>query len=598
MTNFSTKIDAFREILVLPLRISKADRNPEWPKFLTEKLGSGNFVWEKTTARTPTQSRAFVASGLEKPEPEKFDSTIQEKIQSAQKEAVDEYNKRWAFGEMAYFHPFVQDFLYDAKPDAPCHWYTLEKQLDRIRVEAQMGVKIRNCDSYVIDLLVDRCELAFLPDPGLAILVLEIVATSNTKLIRYNSDSTVKVIEDTLTLGDALSLHDIVRRIYPPFFKTLKPQHDRRTYDLSLFPLSVDCNPDKKLKPRRKPQDLSYLAEELVPGKKLPYAPWWHELLAPLVINNRFTQVVDERMPSMIFLGMKSTKQLSKQDLIRLCFADHPGNGAPYDPDFMKNFMAEHGYRRFSHLGTTYFASSYSFVCVTETQGSWNSPKFVFGRDVIQEHFRRHYAKMFFIVQMQKAALLSFSSSLSDVLSAKSSNSNSYYESIRKMRVNFLAFTHRYWFSNVSNQEQARELFALMQKHAGNHVLYEEVNKESAAAREEMLIEAQHNEMEAAQSQADSAKLTNIIIMILTAMTVPMVYFTDHMNRSFFWVMALSTGLVGLFTLIYAGRQDRPTTESWLIRSLFGVSLFFFVACLFFAWHAIYGSFPFFPPPK
>jgi hypothetical protein len=283
----------------------------------------------------------------------------------------------------------------------------------------------------------------------------------------------------------------------------------------------------------------------------MPYASWWRKLLAPLLDDNRFSQVVDDRIPSMVYVGLRHPAKISQSDIVRLCFADHPGKGLPYDNKFKPDFMRDHAYTRFSHEGTTWFASSYTFICVSKMSKPLNS--FSFGQDVIQEHFRRHYAKMFFIVQMQKAALLAFSAYLADAVAQKAQGS-SYLENIRKVREGFVSFTHRFWFSNVSNQEQARELFKLMQDHSGNPTLFQEVHAESTAAREELAIRA-------AESQAESAFLFNVLIAVATIIGLPLAYFgthhAEHSGWPFNWVLAVACGVAAFAVAGLAMHQRR-----------------------------------------
>ena len=49
---------------------------------------------------------------------------------------------------------------------------------------------------------------------------------------------------------------------------------------------------------------------------------------------------------------------------------------------------------------------------------------------------------------------------------------------IRETLAVFLRFTHRYWFHEVSEQPQARELFRMTQESLGNDRLYNELREE------------------------------------------------------------------------------------------------------------------------
>ena len=87
---------------------------------------------------------------------------------------------------------------------------------------------------------------------------------------------------------------------------------------------------------------------------------------------------------------------------------------------------------------------------------------------------------MFLITHLQRAALLMFSGRMSDAMHKHGSlQDRQFHNQLTRVRQDFAQFVHRYWFSNVSNQEQPRELFEMMQRHAGTAVLHAEVMAES-----------------------------------------------------------------------------------------------------------------------
>jgi Mg2+ and Co2+ transporter CorA len=49
---------------------------------------------------------------------------------------------------------------------------------------------------------------------------------------------------------------------------------------------------------------------------------------------------------------------------------------------------------------------------------------------------------------------------------------------IRHALENFLRFEHRYWFYEISNQAQARELYAMTREHLGLDALYRDIREE------------------------------------------------------------------------------------------------------------------------
>jgi hypothetical protein len=111
------------------------------------------------------------------------------------------------------------------------------------------------------------------------------------------------------------------------------------------------------------------------------------------------------------------------------------------------------------------------------------SDKFFMNRDGgMLGRFRHQHLLMFLIAHFQKAALRMFSDRLVaavsrlDITSAKANRI--FRGEIRHALENFLRFAHRYWFHEISNQAQTRELFDKTRTHLQLDGLYSEVREE------------------------------------------------------------------------------------------------------------------------
>jgi len=89
---------------------------------------------------------------------------------------------------------------------------------------------------------------------------------------------------------------------------------------------------------------------------------------------------------------------------------------------------------------------------------------------------------VFLIAHFQKAALLMLSDRLVVALSRldirKIETIREFKRSIRQTLEIFLRFTHRYWFHEISNQVQVRDLYKMLSGHLGTDTLYTEVRDE------------------------------------------------------------------------------------------------------------------------
>ena len=109
------------------------------------------------------------------------------------------------------------------------------------------------------------------------------------------------------------------------------------------------------------------------------------------------------------------------------------------------------------------------------------SERFLVTRKTGLEQFRHEYFMLFLICHFHKAAMLMLADRLVDALNRLDPGS---LESVRNFqRVTrqilgvFLRFTHRYWFHDVSEHTQVKELFRMTNRHLGTAQLFAEVRE-------------------------------------------------------------------------------------------------------------------------
>ncbi len=209
----------------------------------------------------------------------------------------------------------------------------------------------------------------------------------------------------------------------------------------------------------------------------VPIIDWWAKLLPTAIRVKRSTKdtvpaevtfwnhIVDERLPIMTYLAVDDPRMISRGDWQRLCFADQAGGSPlPYAAEFMKDFERDHCYERFwygdpkrdpvDEQPTRYLFSGYHFAVVgraTDTNPEKLEPSFF--RSSIANHFEQHYYQMGLICHFQNAALLAFSDRLSHaVLQYDLKHARDDFRArINDLEAERLKFTHKYWFTGVSN---------------------------------------------------------------------------------------------------------------------------------------------------
>jgi hypothetical protein len=223
-------------------------------------------------------------------------------------------------------------------------------------------------------------------------------------------------------------------------------------------------------------------------------ADHWEFMLAPLVLNHsdrkgpmRYRLLEYYRMPYMAFLAMDDPRSLTRGDIVRLAVGSQPGpsDALPYSEDYLADFERRHSYERYyekdpssSRYGTRFLAAGSTLVVL----GKASDRYFMDREGGILGRFRHQHFLLFLIAHFQKAAIRMFSDKLVASVSALDITdieaNRIFRRQIRHALENFLRFAHRYWFHEVSNHAQARELFAMTRQHLDLDGLYSEVREE------------------------------------------------------------------------------------------------------------------------
>ena len=386
------------------------------------------------------------------------------------------------YAEFVYFHPFVQRFLYNTdQKDCP-------KKTERIpglhvfrRGDIKkVGIKL-NPVSLDLELDVDRVHL-YLFEMGVALLVVE---------ISYDADHDPSA---PLSLSQAHNILDSFRRVYPPYWESGHPGH---------CPDEVTWILDTGERASANYQEMNCLIHFVTDTLAPPVSAHWQYLLEPMVpfrsINSRarycYRQIGDERIPLMAYVAIDDPRSITGGDWVRLAFADDCGDSRafPYSPDFLRDFEGRHCYDRYWYnppggrirtgyewMNTRYLCAGYSFVMVGQTGSKFFSDDETGGL----AHFRHHYFQMGLIVHFHKAALLVLSNRLSKAVESFSESADlrdlkDFNEQVERILRDFLHFSQRYWFQEISNQTQAIDLFEWWSQHLRVRELFEFVRREA-----------------------------------------------------------------------------------------------------------------------
>lgn len=260
---------------------------------------------------------------------------------------------------------------------------------------------------------------------------------------------------------------------------------------------------------------LSFVCRHRAPAT----AAHWEFLMAPLVGYHtdhkgslRFRQLEYYRMPYMALLAMEDLAQLTRADCIRLALGNEADgkDTLPYSPEYLSDFERRYCYDRYFSLTeeaptrARFLASGHLLVTV----GDARDPFFMNPEGGMLARFRHQHFLMFMIAHFQKASLRMFSDRLVaavsklDFTSAKANRT--FRREIRESLENFLRFAQRYWFHEISNQAQTRDLFERTRGHLQLDQLYSEV-------REELQDMASFLDVEAARRQNETVVRLTVV---------------------------------------------------------------------------------------
>ena len=236
---------------------------------------------------------------------------------------------------------------------------------------------------------------------------------------------------------------------------------------------------------------LAHVAEHRAPR----LAAHWSFMLAPLVNHHdraegvlRFRQIEYYRMPVMAWLAVDDPARLSRADFIRLGLvtgageSGGDGRAAPYAEAHLADFEARHCFDRFwSDHGaaprTRYLCSGHALIAV----GDAANPFFTCRDRGVLAQFRHQHFILFLIAHFQKATLLMTADQLAEALTALNpadpDSVRRFKRRIRRSYVEFLGFTHRYWFRELSEQAHVKALYRMCQEHLELAPLYVEVKE-------------------------------------------------------------------------------------------------------------------------
>jgi hypothetical protein len=417
-----------------------------------------------------------------------------------------EYFQERHYSEFVTFLPYVRRFLYGEGPSRGSRAKGAESPLRVFRrsdiAKVRMTFPEPGSEPETFD--VEHIDLYFLYDIDVVLLVVEIFA-------------------DDLSLSRAQDTMYRFGRAYPTYWA----ENGRGGHCVILAEwLSADGSVLAVSDYEQRDKYLRFVGQHRAPF----FANHWTHLMQPLVPDYsdekgliRYRQIEYARMPLMAYLAMDDARAVTRADFVRLGLVTGPGRSdvLPYSSRYMRDFEDRYCYDQFwneersGRPGTRFMSCGHGFVMV----GDADDPFFVDREAGLLAQFRHQYFVLFVIPHIHKATLLMLSdrmvSALNKLTIDNPDSVRRFKRTIRQLLEIFLRFTHRYWFHEVSDQPQAKEIYRMTSSYLGTDPLYVEV-------RHEIEDMAQYLETDTLRRQANTVvRLTVVTVfgMIGTVVT-------------------------------------------------------------------------------
>jgi hypothetical protein len=410
------------------------------------------------------------------------------------------------YSEFVTFLPYVRRFLYGegTTPDGTPRGAESPLRVFRRSDIAKVRMTFPDAETAPDTFDVARVELCFLYDVDVVLLVVEICA-------------------DDLSLSRVQDAMYRFGRAYPTYWSA----GNRGGHCVVLAEwLGADGTVLAVSDYEQREEYIRFVGTHRAPH----FAAHWTHLLQPLVPDYaegrgliRYRQIEYSRMPLMAYLAMDDARTLTRADFVRLGLVTGPGKSdeLPYSARYMRDFEQRYCYDQFwndersGRPGTRFLACGHGFVMV----GDADDPFFADRDAGLLAQFRHQYFLLFLIPHMHKATLLMLSdrmvSALNKLAIDDPESVRRFKRTVRQLLEIFLRFTHRYWFHEVSDQPQAREIYRMTSAFLGTDPLYVEV-------RHEIEDMAQYLETDTLRRQANTVvRLTVVTVfgMIGTVVT-------------------------------------------------------------------------------
>ncbi len=374
------------------------------------------------------------------------------------------------YSEFVTFLPYVRRFLYgEGKGRGGSVGAESPLKVFRRKDIARVRMTFPDDESTPIEFNVAHVDLCFFYDIDIVILIVEIFA----------EDLPLTRVQDTMFRFG---------RAYPNYWtKEGRGGHCLARAEWLGTDGEVLASSDYE-------QREKYLAH-VGRHRAVRFASHWTYLLSPMAPEHsdekgliRYRQIEYSRIPLLAYLALDDARALTRGDFIRLGLVTGAGasDTLPYAAHYVRDFEDRYCYDQFWNAehggppGTRFMDCGHAFAMIGDAGDAF----FVDRKAGLLGQFRHQYFLLFLIPHIHKATLLMLSDRMVDALNrldiSDPDTVRRFKRTIRQLLEIFLRFTHRYWFHEVSDQPQAKELYKKTEQYLGTDSLFDEIRSEIA----------------------------------------------------------------------------------------------------------------------
>jgi hypothetical protein len=372
--------------------------------------------------------------------------------------------------EYLYFHPHVRGFLYDYnQSDEGLHYYELGNQ------EGSLAIRKRPGDDGLPDSLLEAR-----------------IPTAGVSCYRFYNDVCILVIETQgrMPAADVLDFNNLSRRLFSGFGDPrLQQRHGEFPTRLQVslpiagheaLEITTDfATPDSSAMPGA-PAGVVLKPEEVF-ARRI-FHPAVRQLLGRLFPGAVITPLLDDRMLLLCRIAIEGDPPATDEerrvhDIVRSrgMWVDKGGlKSKEYDEAFLDELERGLSNNRWRNAGGEMGFSRYSAFFMGYDSGlTGNGNGRVEGGKLayLFDHLDTMYLKMFLMAAFYRGTLLKLSGQVAELISGEAKAGSG----TRKQRLalarrikntlrEVVLFSNRYWFTELTNQDQGIEIFDLMRK--------------------------------------------------------------------------------------------------------------------------------------